>query len=739
MPNHNKKQKKQEHISQSVAAFTSAGSKAFYQKDFSKAILAWEKIPATLRPAAMLAEAHFRLGLGLFYGSNPETGLNHLQTAASYQPNDPRYTYHVGLALHRRGDLAGALAAYKTVYKVPGPFATRAAYPLALVSLQLSEDPVATPSWHALTANDQAYLRSASAFRRRPYNPLSDAPRLWHALAAFDRQDSAQAQAGLAEVLSGGASAAEKGLAHYYQGLLAVRDEDWQAARRSLSAAATAGLRLPRLNSNLAELYQRYAEELLSKGDVQTALAAAEEAHRHLPTDKSLGELLAQIHQQLGYQAATADQWGQAQSHWQAAVELDSSSFRLAYNLALAYEKSEKYVLAGQTWREALRRRPRRTDSPDMLNDEQVARLWQRAGVCYTMAEEFNEAELTYQQAIKWAPDNLELRLALASNLINNGRMQAGRNELVSVLERNPNHISALLRLGEAYFRDEDVPWYDKLQAKKAWEKVLAIEPKNPQAFQLLAEWYIDQAEISYSWDKYTEAIEHYLNALRYRPNQVKSLVALALCYIGLKDMQHAEEYAAQATSLAANIEDFATIIDFWLKVKKSERAWEITAQAEARFGRLPTDLFVALAYSLVGAKRQEEATTWLAHAIEKALPEEPVFYMIGEAMMVSDRQLALNYLQKALDAGQMPGNTHILMGIIEADQDHKAASKKHFSEAERIAKQTKDAELLSQIETARLFASGPQGIFRRLMEMDNEDEMEDFMNAFGEEFNLDD
>jgi tetratricopeptide (TPR) repeat protein len=739
MPNHNKKQKKQEHISQSVAAFTSAGSKAFYQKDFSKAILAWEKIPAALRPAAMLAEAYFRLGLRLFYGAEPETGLNHLQTAASYQPQDPRYAYHVGLALQRRGDLVSALAAYQTVYKIPGPFAARAAYPLALISLQLGEDPAAAQSWSALTANDQAYLCSASAFRRRPYNLLPEAPRLWHALAAFDRQDSAQAQVSLAEVLSGAASATEKGLAHYYQGLLAARGEDWQAARRSLSAAAAAGLRLPRLDNNLAELFQRYAEELLGKGDVQTALAAAKEAHRHLPNDKSLGELLGQIHQQLGYQAATADQWDQAQSHWQAAVELDSSSFRLAYNLALAYEKSENYVLAGQTWREALRRRPRRADSPDMLNDEQVARLWHRAAVCYTKAEEFNEAELTYQQAIKWAPENLELRLALATNLINNGRMQAGRNELVRVLERNPNHIPALLRLGEAFFRDEDIPWYDKLKAKKAWEKVLAIEPKNPQAIQLLAEWYIDQAEISDSWDNYPEAIENYLNALRYRPNQVKTIVALALCYIGLKDTPHAEEYAAQATSLAANIEDFATIIDFWLRVKESERAWEMTAQAESRFGRLPTDLFVVMAHNLIEVKRPDEAITWLEHAIEKALPEDNVFFMIGEAMMDIDSQLASKYLQKAVDARQMLGKTHILLGMIEADQDHKAASKKHFSEAERIAKQTKDADLLSQIEMARMFASGPQAMFRRLMEMDNEDEMEDFMNAFGEEFNLDD
>ena len=118
--NNKKKQKNHKNISQSIASRMANGLKAFHQNDFEKAILFWEREPAKLRPVALLAEAHFRRGLVLFYGSDSQTGMSHLQTAASYLPSDPCYAYHVGLALHRLGNLPGALGFYETARQTPG-------------------------------------------------------------------------------------------------------------------------------------------------------------------------------------------------------------------------------------------------------------------------------------------------------------------------------------------------------------------------------------------------------------------------------------------------------------------------------------------------------------------------------------------------------------------------------------------------------------------------------------------
>jgi len=738
MPKKNKSHNKQKNFDQGTASLTANGLKAFRQNDLEKALASWEKISASQRPVKLIAEAHFRRGLGLFYGSDPQIGLIHLQSAATDQPQDPCYSYHVGLAKHRLGDIPGALAVYQIVRQFGGPYAARSAYPLALALLQNGQDPATTPVWSELTSSEQSMLCSANAFRRRPYHLPPESPLLWRSLAAFDAGDHSQAEASLDLVSAGSATAEEISLSHFYRGMIAAKTENWDKARREWEAARIAGLRSPRLDSNLAEIYHRRAEELLLQGDAQTALAAAGEAKRLRPDDKPINELLAQIHQLLGYRAAAANHWEEAQSHWETAVGLDAASFRLTYNLALAYERSGSYLLAGQTWREALRRRPRSADHSDALGDDQVARLWQRAAECYRQAGEFEEVGRTYQQAIKWAPENLAVRLALAENLINEGRLQAARNELDRLLERSPNHIPALLRLGEAYFRDEDAPWYIKAQAKWCWEKALALEPKNLQARQLLAEWYFDQAEIDYSWDRYAEAVEDYQQALDFRPNHLETIAYLAECFFHLKDEVKGEAFSRQAMAHAATLEEFACIIVMWFRIGRFERAWETLTLVEGRIGKAPVDFYVSMAFQLLENQQKENAIRWLQYAVQKANPEDNVYVMIGEMAMNIDVHLSMEYLKKGLEAGQMPGQVHLLMAVLEARQGNKSASKMHLSEADRIARRTKDADLVERVKVARAVTSDAGGLLHHLMSMGESSLLEDLLNDFDEEFDDD-
>jgi tetratricopeptide (TPR) repeat protein len=726
-----KKKKGQKKTAQSMVALKANGLKAFQIGNYNKAIAVWENIPPAMQPAAALAEAYFRRGMKQFYGAASPAGLNDLKRAAAYQPLDACYAFHLGLALHHSGDLAGALTIYSSVRQSRGPFAARAAYPLALALLQSGQNPAADPVWDNLPPAEQARLQMASAFRRRPYSLQPEAARLWRALVAFDSGDHAQAKAGLDQALAAQLPDAEKGLALFYRGALAAQNEDLEAASRDWSAAYAAGLRSPRLQGNLAEIYQRIAEDLLSQGDAQTALAAVQEAKRRYPGNESLAELLAQIYQQLGYQAASANQWEAAQTNWRTAVELDQSSFRLAYNLALAYERAEDFAAAGKAWREALRRRPRRADHPEALGDEQVARLWQRAAECYHKAGDFEETGRTYQQAVKWAPENLDLRLALAESMLNDGRLIAARNELERLLKQNPQHVPALLRMGEVHFRNEDEQWWIKAQAKVYWDKAFALQPDNPQVRQAMAEWYLDQAEIDHSWNRFTEAIEDYQKALEFQPDRFQTLAYIAECYLELGKEEKGRETLEYTLARAASVNEFAIIIGVWLRLNRHDQAWKILAQAEARLGQMPTGFYIAMASDLLENRLKEQANLWLQRAIEKAAPEEDVLVMIGEMAMEFDLPLAREYLLKAIGAGQMPGQANLLLGAIEKKLGNPRASKKHLAEAERIAFQTKDQDLAERVEMARLLAGGPQAFIRRLAEMGSPEAAEKLLNNF--------
>jgi len=94
--------------------------------------------------------------------------------------------------------------------------------------------------------------------------------------------------------------------------------------------------------------------------------------------------------------------------------------------------------------------------------------------------------------------------------------------------------------------------------------------------------------------------------------------------------------------------------------------------------------------------------------------------------------------LQKALEAGQMPGQAHLIMGILEGTQDNRPACKKHFAEAERIARQTKDADLAERVEIARVIYSDAEGLLRHLMDIGGSGLVEEFLNDLDEEFDDD-
>jgi tetratricopeptide (TPR) repeat protein len=747
-----KRRKRGKRTRQSSAALLRNGLKAFRSGDYDGAVETWERVgqqTLRMRPTSALAQVYFRRGLKRIYGQPPDPtgGIDDLSRAVGLLPDDPGYTYHLGLAAHRLGELGRAIPAYRAARKGGGEFANRAAYPLALALVQQGQEPADDPVWSALTAEEQTMLRQVHAFRRRPYTLSPDAPPLWRGLAALDAGDHDQAQALLDEALQRAAGPVEEGMAHYYLGVLAARGEDWDAARQHWNGARASGLALPRLEDTMGEVYHRLAEERLESGDAEDALAAGMEALRHKPDDRRLGELISQAHQRLAYEAASAGQWTSATQHWEAADEAEGGSFRLAYNLALACERAKDFIAAGERWREALRRRPRRDDHPDAIDDGQVSQLWRRAAEAYSKAGEYDEAVRVYRQAVKWNPDHVDTRMALAEMLLANGQSQAAENELGRILERDPDNIPALLRQGEAiaasgsWWRDSPV---------SCWERVLELEPDNPTARQLLADFYQDQADYHLSWAGYESAVEMYRQALAYQPENGRILAALGGCHLRMNEEAVAQDYIEQA--LAAAPEDLSVydqVIHAWLDVEQPDQAWEVMAKAEAAVETIPYEFYINQAYYCI-QQSGDLARPWLTRAVEKAPSDEPVLIVIGE-MAVATRAwgIAREYLEQALAAGQVVGEAHLMLGIVDAQEGDLEAAKKHWAEAEQIARRERDQDLLERARMARVLFSGPPGLASFLMSLgggpfdpsfpDFYDEDDDEFSFFGEDEDDDD
>lgn len=718
------------------------GLRSFRRGDYAGAIVNWEILvrdDPTRLPASALAEVYFRRALKGFYGGSRDaaSSLSDLRRATQLVPDDACYRYHFALVAHHAGELDSAIAAYRQVRHRKGPFAERAAYPLALALLQRGDDPSTDVIWRALSEAQRKALDQAQAFRRRPYDPPADAPLLWRGLAALDGGDRRKAEATLQEVLRAPASLLEESMAHYYLGVLAAQAEQWEEAGLHWSTAHVGGLASPWLVSNLGELYHRLAEDRLQEGEAKDALAAANEAGRHKGEDRRLDELFSQAYQRLAHQAVSAGQWPAALDYWEKATEVGGSSFRLAYNRALAYENEEAFIDAGDAWREALRRRPRSADHPDAITDEQVARLWRRAAEAYQKAGEYEEAANVYRQAIKWDPDNIETRMALADGLMNDGRLEAAENELGRILERDPDHIPALLLMGEAV--DESGHWWYHDAPTHYWERVLELDPANASARQLLVDFYEGRGDDAAQWGNLHFAIQMYEQALRYEPLNGRILAALGSCHFRAENPDAGRAYIQTALEHASqDLETYDAIIQAWLELGDAKQAWQVMGQAEAAVGTIPFEFYIHEAAHCIGARRGELADPWLARAVEKAPPGQPVFLMIGEmAVMMDSPEIGRKYLQQAIKSGQHLGQVYLMLGILSAKEGALNKADEHWQKATEIAQQTRDTELSQRIMLARGVFGDQSGLMQWLMRnpslmenldfFDDEDDEDDF------------
>ncbi len=706
-----KSKARRDNQAQSALTLRNNGKRFFQQGNYNQAIDTWErarqKEPQQI-PSAALAEAYFRRGL-----KNQATRASDLEKAVALQPQDATYQYHLALLYHRQGKLSEAVSAYERVQKASSTWQKRVAYPLALAYQQRGQNVQKLPIWSDLSGDEQAMLATAQALQRRADLPATDSP-LWQGIGALLNNHSSEA---ISHLKQASQQPNNEGISHFYLGLIAARDEEWEAAVRHWSAARATGFRSPTIEANLGELYHRLAEARWQQQETAAALAAAVEANQFKQDDKQLAGLIAHLYQQTGYQAASNGDWETALANWELAEEEAGNNFRLACNLALAYEQDEDWEMAAELWRKALRHRPRRDDHPDAVSEGEIARLWLRSAYAYHKIEAYEEAVQVFKHAVKWQPDNLDIRLGLVTALLNNGQVQAALNELERILDKDPENVAALIRMGEVlqeggYYWGAAVPF---------WERALRLEPDNETARQYMAEHYINEAERWLEWqNNYAYALERYEKAYFYQPQNGRVLVSLGFCHLMLGNRAKGHSYMDEALRLhPTDLEIYKDIIINWLISDEDEMAWTVAEQAEKAVPSLPVSFYILVASNCFVSNNPKQGQLWLKRAVQRARPDEPVLIMIGEMLAVTSPQyhdIAQHYLNQAIAANQMPGEAYLLLGVLAIRHQDERQAKKHWKAAEKIARKEKNHELLERIKSTQAMFSNPFGYLSRML-----------------------
>lgn len=471
--------------------------------------------------------------------------LDDLELAVLLAPEKPLYRLHLARALEQESQVDEALAQYQAASEISedstagylwSVAALETGQPLPDVELAPAEQNTLGTVQHLLFDDPESV---------RPTEPVLDGSRpLWRTLAQMLADEEAAPVEDLKTVTAvlNGTQAA--GIVHYLLGAAALRAGDLDTARRALADAQQAGYTSPWLEENLSYLSRSQAIQRAEAGDWQDVIDVGESILREVD-DRILAETVSLAHFHLGYDAAEAGDWATATRHWQQA-ERHASNRYLAQNLALAREQQEDWAGAAEAWRDMVRRRPRKADHPDYLDDNQVAGLWRHAAECYMRASNLAEAITCLQNGLKYAPDDIEIRRELSAALMANEQLDAAENELNRILERDPENVKALVRLGQLYHQ-ADGWWGYQDKAVEMLERALELDPDHEEAREILADHYIDQGSQYLDWGMYNQAAEQFRQGLESLPDY-----AFLYAHLGAAERLQGDEEAAREHLLLA-------------------------------------------------------------------------------------------------------------------------------------------------------------------------------------------
>jgi tetratricopeptide (TPR) repeat protein len=741
MPRH-----KKTHVSPASnqpAGIKQTGLLAFRRNDFNAAILVWQKLDLETTPEARaaLAEAHFHRALA---ARDDPTRLSDLHKAVELLPAEARYWYHLGLAHHRLYALDKAQAAYARAAELG--FSRRAALAFARGLAAIEADPAVdleTLVW--LTPEDRAALLPMTALLRSQPKLILDphpggwldrlkttfkdqAPaQFWRGLAYFAAGDLPQAQQTLAAISPAALPPEAEARRALYHGLALVHTGQ-AAAAMPIWLAALKRASTPTLQEALAVTGLRETQAALEAGNPAGALEAAVSALKSAPYHEDLRMAAAIARHRLAQTAVAQSQWAEALLHWNHMRDLldlkPLTAWRLPVlrNLAVVHEHLEQWEAAAKAWADLMRALPRREPKPKKGKTQAVEtpltglalaeqRRWLRRRILdnYQRAGRPDAAILYYKQAVKASPDDLDLRLELASALLSNQQEVAARNELTRILERDPKHLEARVRLAEIQQLRGELSAAEQSLRGHAWSNAGHL----------------------------AEARNVYAEALALAPGDVDLLASLGFVELELKDEAAARVHFE--TALARNEPGaYLEVFRRWAGHDKLEEARQVLARAEqalplsahfyvdaasacfsqtipeldkgplGMFGPPPVsrkDKVRSKRWEAVGRELLAKAT---ATATASSGNQTEVLRRIISEVTTPLPALALEYAQKlAALAPDDPANLTVL-AFLQLINGQSGQSKETLRKVTRLARKLGDPALLAEIQQLRQMVDNP-------------------------------
>jgi len=340
-------------------------------------------------------------------------------------------------------------------------------------------------------------------------------------------------------------------------------------------------------------------------------------------------------------------------------------------------EQSRRLGLSGQAlpvWQLAADVLPNDADLQVRL-----AREFERVG-------EIDDAISTYRQVVEQEPDQTEYRLALGDLLLRADQPDEGSEILKNALLRNPTgsaytfvrdvyHKYVSLQSAEDNEATDEAFLYQEEIARILW-------PNPAQAFQRLAQWYLDSGQSA-------QAVLAYERMIEIAPNDPASYLALGKLRFDLGETEVAVELFTQAITRDSNKGTYRAVQRFYLERLSMEESLDRLQQNLAEAQPTIKQPYIDLINQYKRQEMNEEIIPVLQLALQAfgldILPEDAdLYYLLAEALYAQDEvdaaigayrraatmqpqnhEWQLNYGRALLAGGHLDDGLRTLKGVL--------------------------------------------------------------------------
>jgi tetratricopeptide (TPR) repeat protein len=388
------------------------------------------------------------------------------------------------------------------------------------------------------------------------------------------------------------------------------------------------------------------AQELLSRGQVESALAAARQGLKVAPKSVEGYNLLGIIYDQ-------QKDYAQSLAAFQQAIKLNPRSTLSHNNLGRSYSSQEKFDLAVQEFRTALRLDPRNRDANYNLGLILLARGQPQEAISFLgrvqppdPASLMNLIQANFRtgQTAKalevsrslsdLAKDDVRVHFSLGVLLAAEKQYGSAVHEFELADALQPGTFEILHNLGQAHLRNNN-----QAKAEAILPRALAMQPDSADTLYLLGKLYADQR-------KYVQAMEMLVRARQLAPQNTDYIFLLSRLSMLQSYFEDAIQLLEEGVKIAPQRPDLHAALgeSYFMagKVDKAIQEFQTLVRLDPSAGAYN---FMGLCYRHMG--RFEEAKKYFQEGLKLDAKFAPSLFNLG---FIENKQGNLERAEKFLE-----------------------------------------------------------------------------------------